>query len=1185
MRRLLTLVAALVTGCASTPRSAEDGPSQSSQSIPPLPTTPAPELPVASESLRAAYARQVVITPIQSKAPLDERMKALALGQLLAHAIENDRDTSSVGLAHHGGLYPNPELARLALVNSPGRRSRPSEGKNTDTLPPGLAASHIRYVVGGTLYDDRIELWLMDRLERRIHRKTAILDFPYLVAPRLALASLLADGGAPPNELTRADMTWYEDLTPEGLAWVGRALFAIDFERDPGPIIEQALARAPMSYTASVVSARHHFLRDSDCGERMIARYTHMTSLHRNTPLILSTQILACELARELDPTLPSLPTWSKRGDATCRIGAKALTSIGAARGSLSGDVSIGPAGGFVTGLGGIYRGDTCDAGLAVGGLEEESTLPAWTRAALELEAAFYEFAEGQLRRAERWFESAKKSAATGDKPSCIQELFGAEATLGLADLSLELGQYEDATTSLASAEEVATRCADTRMLGRIANSRGILAQSRSAMDEALAQFTKGHDVFRRLGDEMNVAVALTNLGVTWLHLGRHDKAVPLLEEALKGKLRVRSKGGVAALYENLGVAELARGNAEKAEQHFQASLALVTDSQTKATLLVQMARLALARGDQALAQRHMDEAQEASKRVHARVLTAVIEQVKASMANEAGRFQDALNDFHSALAIRRSLGDRLGEGITLTLLMQVANRMKRPELGILYGKLAVQAHEDVRASAKAIDKETARQFLATRAETYRVLAGLMVNSGRLVEAERVLGLLKEDEANTWTRSAHDRSALPLTTAEKALDSRYREVADHVMALGREHSELAQKSSHTPAEKARLDELRKRLEAANEAFLGFLSSLGKDDALVKNKTLESLREDVGIGPDLADLGPGHVAVYTLVAGDTLHLIAVTPDAQTGHSIKLQPGMLDGLIAALREALMDPESDPKPIAGELYELLIKPIEKDLLAAKATTILWSLDRTLRYLPVAALWDGKRWAVERWAHSVFTPASHARLKDEPGPWKVLGLGVTRAHPPFSPLPAVSAELASIIGPGKGRLPGVMALDAEFTRDRFVTELGRRYPVVHLASHFAFAPGDKDNSFLLLGDGSKLTVSDLEKLPNLFAGVDLLTLSACNTATGDLPGDGQEVESFAVLAQRKGARAVFATLWPVADQSTGWLMSRFYQQKKTPKVMALRRAQLDLIAGKGEPAWRHPYHWAPFIVIGNTR
>jgi CHAT domain-containing protein len=61
----------------------------------------------------------------------------------------------------------------------------------------------------------------------------------------------------------------------------------------------------------------------------------------------------------------------------------------------------------------------------------------------------------------------------------------------------------------------------------------------------------------------------------------------------------------------------------------------------------------------------------------------------------------------------------------------------------------------------------------------------------------------------------------------------------------------------------------------------------------------------------------------------------------------------------------------------------------------------------------------------------------------------------------------------------------------------------------------------------------------------VDLLTLSACDTATGGAGSDGREVEGFGVLAQRQGAGAVMASLWPVADRSTELLMRGFYRER----------------------------------------
>jgi CHAT domain-containing protein len=103
----------------------------------------------------------------------------------------------------------------------------------------------------------------------------------------------------------------------------------------------------------------------------------------------------------------------------------------------------------------------------------------------------------------------------------------------------------------------------------------------------------------------------------------------------------------------------------------------------------------------------------------------------------------------------------------------------------------------------------------------------------------------------------------------------------------------------------------------------------------------------------------------------------------------------------------------------------------------------------------------------------------------------------------------------------------------------------------------------------------------------------------------DGSEVEGFGVLAQRKGAKAVVASLWPVADASTGLLMQEFYRIRqsdpKSTKIEALRRAQLRLLNGEIKPGgaanergvkvsrdqkvrdYQHPYYWAPFFLMGN--
>ena len=214
---------------------------------------------------------------------------------------------------------------------------------------------------------------------------------------------------------------------------------------------------------------------------------------------------------------------------------------------------------------------------------------------------------------------------------------------------------------------------------------------------------------------------------------------------------------------------------------------------------------------------------------------------------------------------------------------------------------------------------------------------------------------------------------------------------------------------------------------------------------------------------------------------------------------------------------------------------------------------------------------------------------------------------------------ELRGIIrdaaqGATEGVLPGTIKLDEAFTGPEMLAALRQGYPVVHIASHFRLHPGDETASFLLLGDGSRLSLAQVKTWPTVFGGVELLTLSACHTATGGTEADGKEVEGFAVLAQRQGAKAVVATLWPVEDASTHEVMQTFYRLRDTQpglsKAEALQQAQRQLLAGPGphiarratehtrSPAtplppltrhpqapYAHPYFWAPFVLVGNWK
>src|ERR1022692_1944534 len=88
---------------------------------------------------------------------------------------------------------------------------------------------------------------------------------------------------------------------------------------------------------------------------------------------------------------------------------------------------------------------------------------------------------------------------------------------------------------------------------------------------------------------------------------------------------------------------------------------------------------------------------------------------------------------------------------------------------------------------------------------------------------------------------------------------------------------------------------------------------------------------------------------------------------------------------------------------------------------------------------------------------------------------------------------------------------LDGDFTKKSFLAAMNQPdKSVVHIATHFDSQPGVAANSHLLLGDGTEMSLAEIEDTALLFSDVDLLTLSACSTAFTNRAEDGREVDSF---------------------------------------------------------------------------
>jgi CHAT domain-containing protein len=722
-------------------------------------------------------------------------------------------------------------------------------------------------------------------------------------------------------------------------------------------------------------------------------------------------------------------------------------------------------------------------------------------------------------------------------------------------------------------------------------------------------------EVFDELGEELFEQTRLDRIGFSYQLLEDYGKAIEYYEKALAVTRARKDPDAIRGELRSLGFIYTKLEKWDKAYEYYKQSLEISRGRDIRENIADDLADVGwtlLESGKLRDALAYQDEA------------LALYQTVEVSAKSAfSTRYSPLLNELartHAALGNRR--------------------------MAIFYGKQGVNAIQDERRRlGRKFDAETQKGFLGKQEKHYRRLANWLIEEGRLPEAEQVLAMLKEDEVLSYLRrDASETDKLQrradLSFEERDALTRYNAIAERIAAIGAEYDKLLElKRQHvelSDEQSRRFDELSKESQDANHIFQAFLKQLA-DEFAARANVKEELSENQGLKRDLKKWGEGCVFLYTLVGEDRYRVILTTTGAQTDGKYEIKAEALNEKIEKFREAVKNPAIDPRPLGKELYDILIKPIEKQLDGAKAKTLLWSLDGNLRLLPLAALWDGQQYFGQKYQNVTVTLASRTRLGEAVTQgWRALGLGVTQSETirepngtrdiPFKSLPAVRTELASIVrndGSPDGVLPGQILLDTDFNETKLKKELLNNYQVIHIASHFSLNPGDATKSFLVMGNGQILTVDELKTNEELsFGGVELLTLSACDTAVVEKDSSGKEIEGFGYVAQQKGAKAILATLWSVADESTSLLMSEFYRlRKENPrltKAEALQMAQREMIDGKLSPAagsaggldrgaelagdaqrspdgpkfsydkskpYAHPYFWSPFVLIGNWK
>lgn len=310
---------------------------------------------------------------------------------------------------------------------------------------------------------------------------------------------------------------------------------------------------------------------------------------------------------------------------------------------------------------------------------------------------------------------------------------------------------------------------------------------------------------------------------------------------------------------------------------------------------------------------------------------------------------------------------------------------------------------------------------------------------------------------------------------------------------------------------------------------------------------------------------------------------------------------------------------KATSQAIYDVLLKQAKADLEGADdIKTLVFVLDGNLRDIPMAALYDGEHYLIEKYAVAV-TPGLEllGSQRNHSGLSGALLAGLTTANSvtiegntiPFNELLNVEDEIRQI----KELLPtSEVLLNEKFTTEKFRNAIeSSSYPIVHIATHGQFSSNPKE-TFLLTASQKPVDLNELQVIlrnrnQTKSYPIELLVFSACQTAEGDR----RATLGLAGIALRAGAFGTLASLWAVDDRATAKLMVEFYRalsDRNVPvsKAEALRQAQLGFlhsneiiqtatnIRGRrslavAEPDYdipstkSHPRYWAPFVLVGN--
>ncbi len=798
-------------------------------------------------------------------------------------------------------------------------------------------------------------------------------------------------------------------------------------------------------------------------------------------------------------------------------------------------------------------------------------------------------YTSGQFAQAAAlWEQAAQAYQAQGDNLSQAQ---------ALSNLSLayqQLGQWPLARKAITSSLQLLQAqpprtAAHFQLLAQALNTQGQLQLASGQPEAALTTWQQAATAYAQAGDRVGVSRSQINQAQALQRLGLYRQALTLLTQTQQTLQKQPRSPTQVAQWLSLGNTLRAVGNLNQSRQVLQQALQVARELGSPADLsaaLLSIGNLERAAGEPQAA---LDFYQQAAIAGGSSLTTVEAQLNQLSVLIETHQWQPA-----QALwpTLQHVLGTLPVQQATIAARINLAEslirlRQLQPEAAPAATLIAQDLATALQQAQSLGDRRSHAYALGTLGRLYE-LDGQWQSAADLTRQAllQAQALNAPDIAYRWQwqlgrmlKAQGDRQGAIATYTEavNSLQALRRDLVainpdvqfsfrDSVEPVYRELVDLLLPPEPQAVSQTNLVQARNVIESLQVAELeNFLREACLD---AQPKQIDQIDRSAAV-------------LYPIILPDRIAVILSLPQQPLRYiSTPVPQAQAEATLGRLRRQVQLRNESFLPLAQEVYDWLIRPLEPELLQHQVKTLVFIPDGPLRNIPLATLHDRQQYLLQKY-NIALTPGlqlletQSLRQTD----LKALTAGLTEARQGFSALPNVKQELQEI----QAEVTARQLLNQEFTQATLKQEIqSLPFPIVHLATHGQFS-SNADETFLLTWDNrvniNQLNTilrarSETEQVP-----IELLVLSACQTATGD----NRAALGLAGMAVRAGARSTLATLWFVSDEATAILMRRFYEnlaQGHVTKAEALRRAQLSLLEN---PQYRFPFFWGAYVLVGN--